>query len=82
MAPVTIEPELLAKLTSNGGKVPLTDVAGKTVGYFVSLDRLTVLEKALDAQLYDEPTAEEIRRALANPKRHSMEEVMKLVEGE
>lgn len=82
MTPVTIDAELVAKLTSNGGRVPMADPNGKTVGFFVSPDRLAILEKALDAQLYDEPTAEDIRRALADPKRYSMEEVMKLVEGE
>jgi len=32
VAPVTIDADLLAKLTRNGGTVPLADAAGATVG--------------------------------------------------
>jgi hypothetical protein len=80
MTPVTIDPELLAKLTSNGGRVPLADGNGNTVGFFVSSERLALLEKALDAQLHGEPTLEEFRRSIAKGGRHTMEEVLKLVE--
>lgn len=82
MTSVMIDPELATKLRSNGGKVLLADQTGDAVGFFVSSERLALFEKALDAYLYDEPTAEDIRRALADPRRHTMEEVMKLVEGD
>jgi hypothetical protein len=82
MSLVTLDAELIAKLTSDGGRVPLTDPDGKTVGYFISPDRLAMLEKGFDESLADEPTEEEVRAALANPKRYSMEEVMKLLEDE
>lgn len=81
MSPVTIDPELIAKLTSNGGKVPLADRDGKTVGYFITPDRLAMLEKGFDESLADEPTEEEIREALADPRRYTTEDVMKLLEG-
>lgn len=81
MTPVTIDAELVAKLTSNGGRVPLADPDGNAVGVYLSAERLALLEKAFDAGLYGEPTLEEFRRALANPKRHTMEEVFKLLEG-
>ena len=80
MAPVTIDRELVTKLTGNGGRVPLNDPDGNAVGFYVSADRLAILEKALDAQLRGEPTLEEFRRSLARGGRHTMEEVLKLVE--
>jgi hypothetical protein len=82
MTPVTIDADLLTKLTSNGGKVPLADAAGATVGYFVSSDRLAMLEQAFEAQLDEEPTEEDVRRILADPRWHTTEEVFKLLEGE
>ncbi len=82
MAPVTIEAELLTKLTSNGGKVPIADAAGATVGYFVSPARLALLERAFEAQLDKEPTEEDIRRILADSRWHTTEEVFKLLEAE
>jgi hypothetical protein len=82
MTPVTIEPELIAKLTSNGGKVPLINRDGKVIGFFVSPDRLEMLEKVLDEFLDDEPTEEEIREALADPRRYTTKDVMKLLESE
>lgn len=79
MTTVMIDPQLAAKLTSNGGKVLLTDSSGKALGHFVALDR-----PALNAPdwMCREPTLEEFRAALADPKRYTTEEVMKLLEDE
>ncbi len=82
MSPVAIEPELIAKITSNGGHVPLTDASGKPVGYFLSPEEYARMKKAFNDGMYQEPTLEEFRRALADPRRHTMEEVFKLLEGE
>ncbi len=82
MAPVTIDPELVAKLTANGGLVPLTDASGTPVGYFLSPEEYARMKKACNDWMYQEPTLEEFRRALADPKRYTTEEVMKLLEDE
>jgi hypothetical protein len=82
MHPVAIEPELAAKLTNDGGHVPLTDRDGKTIGYFLSQVEYERMKKAFEEQMYQEPTLEEFRRALANPRRHTMEEAFKLLEGD
>jgi hypothetical protein len=82
MTPVTIDAELLAKLTSNGGKVPLADDKGNTVGYYVSPDEYALMMKALYDQAFEEFTEEDMKRVLANPKRYTMDDVFKLLEGQ
>lgn len=80
MTPVTIGPELLAQLT--GAEVPLADATGKPVGFFLSAERFALLEALARDRLTGEVTLTEFRRALADPRRHSMADVLKLVEGE
>jgi hypothetical protein len=80
MDPVAIEPELAAKLTNDGGHVPLTDREGKPLGYFLSQAEYERMKKAFEEQMYQEPTLEEFRRSLANPKRYTTEDVLKLLE--
>jgi hypothetical protein len=82
MTPIALNHELVAKLTANGGHVPLTDTDGKSIGHFLSPAvyesvRLMVLEQAKA-----EVTLAEFRQSLANPKRHTMDEIFKLVEGD
>jgi hypothetical protein len=81
MNPVVLDPELVVKLTSNGGQVPLTDTAGKPVGYFLAPEVFEYMQKVLYDQAFAEMSDDDVRRALANPKRHTMEEVFKLLEG-
>ena len=47
MTPVALDPELVAKLTANGGEVPLTDTAGKPIGYFLSPEVYESMRKAV-----------------------------------
>lgn len=82
MSPVALNAELTAKLTSNGGRVPLTGPDGKLLGYFVSQEEYESMRRAVMESLSREPTLEEFRRALADPRRHTMEEVFKLLEGD
>ena len=81
MSPVPLDADLVAKLTTTGGHVPLTDPAGRSVGYFLSPDEYESLRRAAGSRA-PEATLEEFRRALANPKRHTTDEVFKLLEGE
>ena len=78
MVSVMIDPELVTKLLSNGGKVLLTDSSGKALGHFVALDHR---DKPTD-WMYREPTLEEFRQALRSGRRYTTEEVMKLLEDE
>jgi hypothetical protein len=81
MTPVTIDAELLAKLTSNGGRAPLADSTDKVVGYFVSADQTEQPADRPDDWMYREPTLEEFRQSLANSKRwYTTEDVLKLLE--
>ena len=80
MTPVSLDSELVRKLTANGGQVPLTDDRGNAIGYFLTPERFEIMQKALYDQAFAEMTDEEARRVLANPKRHTMEEVLKLLE--
>jgi len=80
MTPVSLDSELVRKLTANGGQVPLTDDSGNAIGYFLTPERFEIMQKALYDQAFAEMTDEEARRVLANPKRHTMEEVLKLLE--
>jgi hypothetical protein len=82
MTPVSLDSELVRKLTANGGQVPLTDPSGNAIGYFLTPERFEIMQKALYDQAFAEITEEDVQRALANPKRHTMEEVFKLLEGE
>lgn len=76
MAPVVIDAELLARLTANGGRVPIADHTGKVVGHF---EAAASVEGEND-WMYREPTAEELRRSFAKGGRHTMDEVFKLLE--
>jgi hypothetical protein len=81
MTPVTIDAELVAKLTSNGGRVPLTGPDGKLVGYFVSADADEQPKGRPPGWMHREPTLEEFRQSLANSKRwYTTEDVLKLLE--
>ena len=82
MAPITIDPELAAQLTGNGDAVALTDRDGKLLGHLVSpkdYEAFKAWRKAT-AWMYEEPTAEELRRSFAKGGRHTMEEVLKLLD--
>ena len=77
--PVALDPGLVARLTSNSGQVPLTDSAGNPEGYFVSPAMHASMMKAMYDQAFAEITEEEVREALADPRRHTMDEVFKLL---
>lgn len=80
MSPVTIDAALFEKLTPILCELPLAGPDGRLAGYFVPSGTYDAMRKALYDQLLTEVTVEDCRRALANPIRHSMDEVMKLVE--
>jgi hypothetical protein len=80
MSPVPLDADLVAKLTTTGGHVPLTDTAGRSVGFFLTPAEYEALRRAAGGRDPD-ATLGEFRRALANPKRHTTDEVFKLLEG-
>ena len=82
MTPVTIDRELATKLTDNGDEVALADSDGKPVGYFLSPVMYARMRKAMYDQAFAEFNEEDMNRALANPKRYTMDDVFKLLEGE
>lgn len=82
MSLVTIEPELVAQLTGNGAEVALADRDGKLLGHLVSPKEYEAFKawRKATAWMYEEPTAEELRRSFAKGGRHTMDEVLKLLE--
>ena len=65
MTPVTIDAELVAKLTSNGGRVPLADSDGKVIGYFTAAGAVAESTERPADWMYREPTLEEFRPQVA-----------------
>jgi len=63
MSPVAIDYELAAKLASNGGQVPLTDMTGKPIGYYVSPEEFERMQKARYDQTFAEITKEDTSHA-------------------
>lgn len=80
MAPISLDPDLIARLTANGGEVPLSGPDGKPVGYFLSPEMYTAMRKAFYDQVFAEFPPEEARAVFANPKKHTTEEVWKLLD--
>ena len=83
MSIITVEPELAAQLTSNGKDVSLADRDGKLLGHVVSPKDYEAFQawRKATAWMYEEPTAEEMRRSLADSKRwYTTEDVLKLLE--
>jgi hypothetical protein len=82
MSTVTIDAVLSEKLAKAGQEVPLAGPDGRQVGYFLSPQTYESMKKALYDWAFARVTTDDLRRALADPRRHSMEEVLKLVEGD
>jgi hypothetical protein len=82
MQPIRIDAELAKKLQEAGREVPLVGPDGHPKGFFVSPDQYALLHALADElQEYQRPTIEELRKSLANPKRYSMDDVLRLFEG-
>lgn len=82
MTAVTVEPELAAQLTGNGDEVALADRDGKLLGHLVRPKEYEAFKawRHATAWMYQEPTAEELRRSFDKGGRHTMDEVLKLLE--
>jgi hypothetical protein len=82
MSTVTIDAALFEKLTQARREVPLAGPDGRQAGYFVPPETFEQMRKAIYDQAFAAVTVEDLRRSLADPRRHTMEEVLKLVEGD
>lgn len=82
MSTITIDAALLEQLTRTDREVSLAGPDGRRVGYFVPPETYESMRKALYDWAFAQRTSEDVKRALADPRRHTMEEVFKLVEGD
>jgi hypothetical protein len=82
MAVVIFEPEQVAQVNGNGEAVPVTDRDGKLLGHLIKPKDYQAFEawRKATAWMYEEPTAEELRRSFEKGGRHTTEEVFKLLE--
>jgi hypothetical protein len=82
MGKITLDPGTAELLSQTRGDAELVGPDGRPVGCFLSPGQYEAMRKAFVEWAFSQVTEEDCRRALANPKRHTMEEVLKLVEGE
>jgi hypothetical protein len=82
MSTVTIDAALFEKLTQTLLEVPLAGPDGRIAGYYVPPGTYQAMRKAFYDRLFAQVTIEDLNRSLADPRRHSMEEVLRLVEGD
>lgn len=81
MTTVTIDDELVAKLTSCCGKVTLTDHRGKVIGYFVPLDKVEQYRQSVLARVFSLVTDEKTRLALADPQQYDAVALLDVLKG-
>lgn len=83
MAVIIFEPEQAAQVNGTGEAVAVTDRDGKLPGHLIRPEEYEAFkawrQAALD-RLHKEPTVEEMRAALSNPRRYSTEDILRLVE--
>lgn len=80
MTRVQADPALKDALTPNGDRVEVGDETGRVIGYALTPDELGRLEPTrtdIYAREGDPYDRDEVRAALANPKRFTTEEFLK-----
>jgi len=82
MSKGTLDAATTAALSGTVADTELFSPDGRSVGYFVPPRVYESMRKAFYERAFSDISADDVRRSLANPKRHSMAEVLKLVEGE
>ena len=80
MSTFTLDPATAEALSRATDQTELLAPDGSAVGYFVDPATYAAMWKAFMDKVGDDVSVEECLRALANPKRHSMDEVWKLFE--
>ena len=84
MPTIELDPSVAVKLAEAGGQIEVADAEGKVFGVLLAADAHRELEQQWKRAMYDLAFAkmdkDAIRAALANPIRHSMDEVIKMVE--
>lgn len=81
MTPVSISPDLIARLVGKGDEIPLAGADGTPVGYFLSPEQYATMRKAFFDWAFAQFPPDQAARVFANPGRHTTAEVFKLLEG-
>lgn len=80
MSEITLDAATAAAVAKAVTPTRVCDPDGRTVGYVISPDEYAT-RKAMYDQAFAEITEEDVAEALADPRRHTMDEVFKLLEG-
>jgi hypothetical protein len=81
MKPIQIDAELAKRLQEAGNEVPLVGPDGQEKGVFLSPSQYQLLRALAEESTHQEPTLEELQESLRDPRRYSMDEVLRMVEG-
>ena len=81
MKPIQIDAELAKRLDEAGSEVPLVGPDGERKGLVVDQGQYEMFKKMAYELAKQRVTPEELQKSIANPKKHTMEEVMRMVEG-
>jgi len=81
MQPIQIDAELAKKLQEAGKEVPLVGPDGVAQGVVVDAGQYEMFKKMAYHWAKEQVTLEDLQKSMANPKKHTMEEVMRMVEG-
>jgi|GEM_PF-3322857 len=85
MPTIQLDPSVAAKLAEAGGQIEVADAEGKIYGVLLTAEAHKQLEQQWKRAMCDLAFATmdvaKIEAALANPIRHSMADVIKMVEG-
>ncbi len=82
MSEITLDAVTAAAIAKSPTATRVCDPDGRTVGYVMPAGEYEAWRKAMYDQAFAEITEEDVRRALADPRRHTTDEVFKLLEGE
>ncbi len=80
MSTIKLDPGTIEALTRLRGDATICDLDGRRVGYFVPPESYDLMRRTFLDQSLEPVSTEELRQSLANPVRHSMADVLKLVE--
>ena len=81
MSEITLDAATAATVAKALPATRVCDPSGHTLGYLVPADVYKRVEKALYDEAFGEMTDDEVQEVLADPRRHTTDEVLKLLEG-
>jgi len=81
MSEIILDAATVATLSKAFGTTRVCDPEGRTVGYLVSPEFYKQAQTTLYDEAFNEITEEDVNEVLADPRRHTTEDVFKLLKG-